>query len=93
MEYTYQPLSLRSKRPRKLPKPFELGHGGILFDWKESSQELLGQHRAEEQTTGLLCEAAIGRISVMCLRGVAVTARCPIQFGKYWWEWTRSGVG
>jgi hypothetical protein len=46
-------------------------------------------------TTGLLCEMVIGKISVMCLRGEAVVARCLVQYGStgrngcVWGEVTR----
>ena len=62
--------------------PLKFGYWGIGTDRKVSSQELLGRHHAQEQTTGLLCETVIGRISVMCLRGVAVVPRCLVRYGS-----------
>ena len=53
---------------------------GILTDRKESFQEFLGRHCAQEQTTGLLCKTVIGRISVMCLGGEAVVAGCLVRY-------------
>jgi hypothetical protein len=55
---------------------------GILTDRKEYFQELLGRHRAQERITGLLRKTVIGGISVMCLRGEAVVARCLVRYGS-----------
>ena len=73
--------------------PFEFGHWGILTDRKEFFQELLGRHRTQERTTDLLCESVIGRISVMCLGGEAVVARCLVQYGSTGRKFGMDGFG
>jgi hypothetical protein len=70
---------------------------GILTGRKEFLQELFGPHRAQEQTTSLLCKMVIGRISVMCLRGEAVVPRCLVRNGStgrdgHVWGWSDRAV-
>src|SRR6266436_7106805 len=55
---------------------------GTFTGRKESVQELLGWHRAQEIAAGFLGKTIVGRISVMSLRGVAVVPRCLVRYGS-----------
>ncbi|KIM83744.1 hypothetical protein PILCRDRAFT_7134 [Piloderma croceum F 1598] len=55
---------------------------GILTDRKKHVEKSLGWHRAQEVAAGFLGKTIVGRISVMCLRGVAVVPRCLVRYGS-----------
>ena len=67
-------------------------HFSILTDWKKFVQKFCGQHCTQEETTCLLGEMIICRVPIMCFRGICITARSLVRYGRtgedgcvWWW--------
>ena len=69
---------------------------GTLRDRKEFVQKKPGPHRVQRQTTCFLGETTVGRVSIMYLRGICITARSLVRhrsagwIGRVWGRGDRS---